>query len=322
MKRGVLSFIRGAVGGITGVPAVESKLNKNVKREQSYTQKPLMTMQDEILSKEERFKKNSGNYENEHWIKYQMTQEIRVDERKKRFMETHNLFDNISEVAIMLSNLCNYALIHKKCPANCVKEKEIMPSKLVYKILDELAQSEFDGTICFHIYNEPLIDPRLFLFIQYAKKVMPKCLVEIYSNGYYLNSVMLNELREIGMDILVTTGYGKNEYERLIDLNTDMPFHVSLGSLDDRLDYYTEKNTTQVTSNSICNTYLSQVPIFSNGDIGTCCLDYKHPYSLGNVIDNSLEECLNHEKVINFQLGLLKGDRTIFPICSNCNWNR
>ncbi len=29
-----------------------------------------------------------------------------------------------------------------------------MPSKVVYKILGELGEDKFDGTICFHIYNE------------------------------------------------------------------------------------------------------------------------------------------------------------------------
>ena len=33
-----------------------------------------------------------------------------------------------------------------------------------------LANNGFEGTVCFHIYNEPLIDPRLFYIIEYIKQ--------------------------------------------------------------------------------------------------------------------------------------------------------
>lgn len=279
---------------------------------------------DEILSTKDYSRNNVGYYENLECAKYQAEKEKKVLVSKEKFLKTKDLFGCITEVAIMLSNLCNYASIHQKCPASCVREKQILPSRTVYKILDELAANNFNGTICFHIYNEPLIDPRLFLFIQYVKKVMPGSRVRIYSNGYYLDQIMADELYEIGTDILVTTGYGTNEYHRLINLNTEtgIAFSVLYGILDDRIDYYTKRNTTYVVSNSICDTYLYQIPIYSNGDIGTCCLDYKHPYGLGNITEHSLEKCLNNSRIIDFQLKLLKGDRTNFPICTNCFWKR
>lgn len=265
-----------------------------------------------------------GYYENEKCALYQLEKEKAVILGKEKFLKTRNLYESITEVAIMLSNLCNYASIHSKCPASLVTKKQIMPSKIVYRILDELAASEFSGTVCFHIYNEPLIDPRLFMFIGYTKKVMPKSTVRIYSNGYYLNETMFEELEGIGADVLVTTGYGKSEYERLIDLDKDngMALSVLYGNLDDRMDYYTKKNTTHVVSNDVCDTYILQVPIYADGDIGTCCLDYQHPYALGNISETSLEKCLNNESLIAFQDKLLKGDRTSFTICTNCYWKR
>lgn len=277
---------------------------------------------DEVLTVKEYGRSNLSYYENMECARYQTEKEKKVSLNRERFLKTNDLFGSITEVAIMLSNLCNYAAIHQKCPASCVKKKQIMPSNVVYKILDELAACEFDGTICFHVYNEPLIDPRLFMFIQYAKKKMPLSKVRIYSNGYYLDNVMAEELHDIGTDILVTTGYGKDEYERLIDMDVKMAFSVLYGNLDDRIDYYTKRNSTHVVSNGICDTYIYQVPIYADGDIGTCCLDYKHPYGLGNVMHDSLEKCLNNSRVIDFQNKLLHGDRTTFTICTNCYWKR
>lgn len=278
---------------------------------------------DKVMTLKDYSRSSLGYYENEKCALYQLEKEKAVLLGKEKFFKTRNLYESITEVAIMLSNLCNYASVHSKCPASYVTEKQIMPSKIVYRILDELAESQFSGTICFHIYNEPLIDPRLFMFIEYTKKVMPKSKVRIYSNGYYLNETMFVELKEIGTDILVTTGYGKSEYKRLIDLDNDiMAFSVLYGNLDDRIDYYTKRNTTYIVSNDVCDTYIYQVPIYTDGDIGTCCLDYKHPYALGNISETSLEKCLNNERLIEFQDGLLKGDRTSFTICTNCYWKR
>lgn len=277
---------------------------------------------DEILTIKEYSRLNLSYYENMECARYQIEKDKKVLQNREKFLKTNDLFGSITEVAIMLSNLCNYATIHKKCPASCIKRKQIMPSKVVYKILDELAACQFEGTICFHVYNEPLIDPRLFLFIQYAKNNIPLSKVRIYSNGYYLDNVMAEELYDIGTDILVTTGYGKDEYERLLNLDVKTAFSVLYGNLDDRIDYYTKRNSTHVVSNGMCDTYIYQVPIYADGDIGTCCLDYMHPYGLGNIIHDSLEKCLNNGRVVDFQNKLLQGDRTTFTICTNCFWKR
>ena len=79
----------------------------------------------------------------------------------------------VNRVSFQLSNLCNYTDIHKACPLSLCRGKEILPSTVVHKTIDELAEFDYSGLIGFHIYNEPMIDPRLFLFISYAKKRLP-----------------------------------------------------------------------------------------------------------------------------------------------------
>lgn len=275
---------------------------------------------DKIVTYKEMCKIKKNGYENDKFIDYYSNKTSRINQGIKNFLLNNNLFDNVSEYQIMLSNLCNYACMHTKCPAHLVKEKEILPSNIVFKIINELEKISFDGTISFHLYNEPLIDPRLFWFIDYVKKCLPNSKIEVYSNGYYLNDIMVKELESIGADILIVTGYGDAEYERLLDLKVDISYYVLYGNLDERLDNYKERSLP--ISNSKCGTYIRQVPIYSNGDLGTCCLDYLHSYSIGNVYNDSIKNILNSEKVINMQKELLKGNRSIFTICKNCNWIR
>ena len=278
--------------------------------------------EDRVFDYKTMCKKKRTGYENEAIIVYNEEERLIQKKHLQCYLDTKDLYHNISEVAIMLSNLCNYAILHSQCPAHYVKQKEIMSGDKVYQIMDELAEDGYEGSICFHIYNEPTIDPRLFMFIHYAKKKMPKCKVRVYSNGYYLNQMMFEEFHNIGADVFNTTGYGTEEYERLIDLDINYPLNVVWGHLDERLDWYNEENVEQKLLDSRCYTLLDQVCIYSNGEIGTCCLDYKTPYKLGNTYEASLKEILNSEKLIAFQDELIEGNRCRFSLCSNCHWNR
>lgn len=267
-----------------------------------------------------RYRKTYGN---PGFVQYHAEREKSIQEAANRFANGEGgIFENMTQVAIMLSNLCNYANIHSKCPASLVKEKEIMSSKNVYKILDELAQNAFTGIICFHAYNEPTMDPRLFLFIKYAKEKMKDIRIMIYSNGFYLNEVMLKEYKEVGADVLIITGYGNKEFERLITLDDgELPYQVLWGDLDDRLENYDTANDEITKDYGRCRAAFYQVTIYSNGDVGTCCLDYRHAYNLGNVIESSVREVLNSLEMHEFQKKLLAGDRKMFPICQKCGWN-
>lgn len=274
----------------------------------------------QVCTYKELCKRTKFTFDNEAYIRHLHQKKERIDAGIKNFLQTENLFENINEVALMLSNLCNYAYIHKKCPASLVKQKEILPSRIVFKIFDELASVNFDGTICFHVYNEPLIDPRLFWLIDYIKKNLPLSKVKIYSNGYYLNEQMVKELSDIGVDILEVTGYGEAEYDRLISLDVDMAYSVLLVDMDSRLDFYKERQAP--VSDYPCSTYFTQVSIYSNGDIGTCCLDYRHIYGLGNIFESTLKESLNSRRIVDMQKELLSGNRAVFPICKNCDKRR
>lgn len=260
-----------------------------------------------------------NDYKNESYLEHLKNREQRICDACNNFLETNDLFRNITEVAIMLSNLCNYATIHKRCPASCTRRQEIVSGDHVRMVLKELADIDYSGIICFHIYNEPTMDPRLFMFIKETKEMLPKSNVMMYTNGIYLNKSMMNEFHEIGMDIISATAYGEEEFDRLIKLDIGIPYHVIHGNLDDRMDYY-DRDYTIKPPIEVCRSLLVQIPIYSDGELGLCCLDYKHPYKMGNVFESGLKTVLSEKKVIDFQRALLSGDRSSYPICDRCGW--
>lgn len=256
-------------------------------------------------------------YSNHAWIKYKWNKHKKVLLNADKFLKGEQLSNCITEVAIMISNLCNYSCIHQKCPTSLVKNKEIMSMARIKMIVSELKELEFKGAVCFHIYNEPMNDPRLFSILEYIKKEIPNVLTEVYTNGYYLNQTICDEMENGLVDLLIVTGYGVQEYERILNLDIHIPFYVLYGYLDNRLENY---DLLENESKEICYSLLSQVPIYVNGDIGLCCLDYKHDSAFGNVFEQELKEILNSQKVRDFQAGLLKGIRNIYPLCTRCGW--
>lgn len=261
-----------------------------------------------------------GEYENIHHILYRYNKSVKANKARENFLQSDDLFSNIQEIDIMLSNLCNYASLHRKCPLSSVSQKEIMPKAKVLKILDELSASNYQNEIAFHVYNEPLIDPRLFMFISYAKNSMPNCSVRILSNGYYLTQCLVDELKEVGVDILETTAYGRAEYERLLTFDVDFPYDILWGDLDNRLNLYEERKEPICSGKPCPRLALLQTDIYSNGDVGLCCLDYRHSYNLGNVFTDTLKSVMQSTKMISIQKELLKGNRSMFDMCKNCSW--
>ena len=80
-------------------------------------------------------------------------------------MNPYPIFDKIS---IESNSFCN-----RSCSfctrTNDNREKEKLSTDLIYKVLYELAEIEYQGLISFHFYNEVFTDKRIFSFFQKCK---------------------------------------------------------------------------------------------------------------------------------------------------------
>lgn len=230
-----------------------------------------------------------------------------------------DIFKYTNRISIELSNMCNYATIHKKCPLNLENTHSTLSSKIVYKIFEELKKYNFNGTIAFHTYNEPLIDPRLFMFIKEAKEKCPDVGVYILTNGYYFNQIIADELIEIGVSHLEVTAYSKEEYERLKKVKINIPYRIFDGNLDDRLDLYNNDKTC--ANNKPCYAPLNEIIVKHNGNINLCCLDWKQQHCFGNLYEQSFEEIVLKSEMLKVYEYLSKGEKKI-NICRCCKWIR
>lgn len=241
-----------------------------------------------------------------------------VDNLKESEIDAKLSLSNLKRISFEISNVCNLAGIHKLCPINQHKEKNFLSSEIVEKTIDELAFVDYKGIISFHIYNEPLMDPRLIWFIRYAKTKCPNSTVYILTNGQNLNQELVDELQKAGVGLLVVSAYSVNEFNRVKHLKAKIPFKVFKAILDARMDMY-EKTPMDLAKT--CIPFLRDLSVNCFGDVVICCLDWRRKHIFGNLCKESLNEIFNKHEVIQVHSDLLNGERNLH-LCRRCDWTR
>jgi radical SAM protein with 4Fe4S-binding SPASM domain len=233
-------------------------------------------------------------------------------------MMENNIVSKIKCVLFELSNICNYYIDHIKCPLHNINSKQILPLNIFRKTLTELKELNYKGVIGFSVYNEPLIDPRLFLMVSEIKNMFGYDIeVFILSNGFYINQVLVNELENIGVGWLCLTAYSNEEAERMskFTVNGNMKFNWFDVHFDNRLNIYDgfgkEDSTLQ------CGAPYSEVIIGCDGGVYLCCLDWNKENKLGDLYNQNLIDVLNSDECLNLNKDLGSGIR-IKNICKHC----
>ena len=114
---------------------------------------------------------------------------------------------SVSKIEIEISDFCNRVCSY--CPNSFVDRRitrNKMDDALFTKIVSQLGEIKWNGTLCFHRYNEPLSDrPYAIARIREARKFLPLARLRIYTNGDYLNRDYLHELYAAGCRSICAT---------------------------------------------------------------------------------------------------------------------
>lgn len=236
----------------------------------------------------------------------------------KMEMAENSLFQNlVHDVYFELSNLCNYADIHKKCPVHTMqKSHRILPSSIVFHVLEVLRKRRFCGRIGFHTYNEPLIDPRLFCFVAAARDACPESTIFLCTNGYYLNQMLAEELVGVGVTWIHVSAYSEEEYNRLIQIRVPILYQVERMKLDDRVNFY---EGAVLDLKRSCYAPYHQIIITAGAKIGLCCLDWRRQHCFGDLTKQTFEEALRDSYLQEVYHQLSRGDRRL-DLCRRCSW--
>jgi len=153
----------------------------------------------------------------------------------------------------------------------------------------------------------------------------------LWSNGWYLDDTLMEELIDVGTNIFVFSGYTIKDRVRLRGLKNRFQgkakeiviFARPAGSFDNRKDIYNEPE--EAISNEACGAPLSDISIRSTGDFVLCCRDWKNQVVFGNLHEKNLEQILleKWDDIEKIYKELVAGNRDCLGICKNClRWRR
>ena len=135
-----------------------------------------------------------------------------VKEKIQLFKFDGNMLPLPTEIEISESGTCNRSCSF--CPRSSIgfeDKKEFITNELHQKLCSQLKELNYEGTIRYSGFVEPLIDKNIFNLIDMARSYLPKANIEMVTNGDPLNLKRLNRLFEVGLNKILISAYDSKE---------------------------------------------------------------------------------------------------------------
>lgn len=259
-----------------------------------------------------------------------------------RFLVLSKLGYIFKKVEMETGTLCNRSCPY--CPVSKYPRKgKKMKWKVFKKIIHDLSEIPFVGTINFHRYNEPLLDKRLEKMVSYTKKELPNVIIQIFTNGDFLNKETYKKLRKAGVYSFVVTSHWQKERGNVKRKENIIPsFYKDLSEKERKKVLFNRTITTNELPINMANRgglvecledeystiekkdcpimhRAGQLHIDYKGRVLLCCHQYraKDGPVFGNVLQNDLLDIWNSYKFRNARDKLRKKNRP-FDICNKC----
>lgn len=235
------------------------------------------------------------------------------------YKDTDKIFEKIEiETNSVCNRKCNF------CPiaTNKTRPMGLMKEELFYKILNELEELDFRGTVFLFRYGEPLLDKRLEKFTEdVSNRLLAK--VAINTNGDYLDYKRFRSLLDAGMDLFNITNYDQEMSDSLKDLFSKITLeeksHINYEAKnEDTLGLYNRGGSVKLKTDLYpisCNPMF--VGVRHNGDVSVCCNDYYNEINFGNVNEKKLIDIWNSEAYSKFRRDIKCG-KFKYTVCKKC----
>ena len=112
-----------------------------------------------------------------------------------------------TDIEIETINRCNGTCSF--CPVNRnvdTREFKKMPEELFNKIIQELKEINYSGSVALYSNNEPLLDKRIYEFARITREELPNSYIYMFTNGTLIDMDKFLELMKY-LDLLVIDNY-------------------------------------------------------------------------------------------------------------------
>ena len=260
-------------------------------------------------------------------------------------------------IELETSTFCN-----RRCPwcPNSIykrgsKQKHIN-KKLFLKIIKDLKNIDYKGSLALHNYNEPLLDRYLYDWIKIIRKELPKVKIIIFTNGDFLTKTICNKLLNSGVSTLYISVHDtikSKDYENSLhkflnklkikkiykDISDDLgkKYKINYNKLE--IIYYIpfthmltsrggimKSLMTEISNSSFCYLPFISSAIDYQGNVKVCCEVYPsnkehRDYGIiGNLKLSTFDELWFSKKYNSFRKKFLNNNIDN-PLCKKCPKN-
>ena len=246
------------------------------------------------------------------------------------FFEKRELFNYVE---IETVNRCNGACSF--CPANKNIDSRPfakMSEDTFKKIIDELAELQFGGTVAYYSTNEPFMDNRIIDFIRYGASKVKNAEHIIFTNGTLLNKEKFQALIDSGLNYILIDNYNDelklnpnikeiyDEYKnKEFPLKCEIRYRLNDEVLNARGGVSPNGQKIKEPLNALCYFPFEQLIIRADASVSLCCIDSLQKCTVGNTKEQTLEEIWFGEKHFGYLNSIRNNFRKDIEICRECD---
>lgn len=200
------------------------------------------------------------------------------------------------------------------------------------KIADNLAQCNYIGRISFSGYGENLLNPDFVKIIKHFRSSLgPDNIIECNTNGDMMTVELARHLFESGLNFIYINLYdSQHQSERFVNIMSDAGISSQKWKLRqhyDQDDYGLFLNNRSGVADWIsfeegkhgkCFYTFYKMMVDYNANVLFCSNDWGRKHIVGNLIHHSARDIWLSEKMHNFRMKLVNGERDFSP-CNSCN---
>lgn len=225
-------------------------------------------------------------------------------------------------VAIEISTYCNRRCYY--CPnSRYDTPREYMSEELFKKIIQNLKEVGYKGSVTYELYGEPLLDERLVDFIRYSRDNLPRgAFLKVLSNGDELTMELFERLIDAGMKEILITLHDLDPtsmMKKLQPMIDKHPSHIRLKTIHNSSYLLNRGGAIEIHGGAKIKKcfYLSCAVIDYEGNVILCCNDYLHAHKFGNVREERIEDIWKKKEFAKIRQQARKG-RPALEICRQC----
>ena len=227
---------------------------------------------------------------------------------------------SINETCNLKCHYCPNAFLSKP-----VKE-HLFPIDLYEKLVSSLQKIYYNGIFCFHRYNEPLLTRKAEEYIELANKYIPDAETRLYTNGMFLTKERLESIKNVGgLKTIIVTEHTplKSFIERISTLDESLLENIFVRRAQDmhlvNRGGLMKGQKELTTKNLPCGMPARNLVFDSYGKAIFCPDDYYGSIIVGDLNKQTPIEIVESKVFQSVSEALLRGERSRFSVCVNCN---